>query len=634
MYLRASQATSGLGFSLTTREMFLGAYTTAETSGGGCSGGGGGVGDSPGGRTNAMAGQSEGGEQLQRKPTQQHTQEQQTQKFTPIYGRAVCVKSIIPGGAALKDGTLRLGDRLMKVDREDVSTKSQAQIVSLLRVKPVGSEVELIVRRPCQPTTEDIAMVSVDPQRGFTVNADSSPLYEGYRSIGGANVLGCHCPSPNCAIRFPDYTRQVQQLGSCRLGSLDDSHLSDYPERFEKVIYLKLDIPLLQTAPLLSTQESSTTTATGTVTVSSPGLSGGGIPAGNTNTSGTVRSRLATMRLGVSVREGGVTGAFENSNWMLQGKQHVVGSAIVSEAGRIHQPPSAPRQQQSLIDPSGNSLSWGSSSVGLMSSTASGVFVKGIIEGGAAHADGRLRVGDELLEVNGISLLNTGNPLAVLRAVLKQATQAASSVAKVGAASAGTTRASSGDRTAPTLSLSRQEREEDETTFAASTPIPVIRLLVARRIRHRRSASGHTIGSNLGTEPLHSELPFDPRGEVDRLAEQYGGQLSTDSPNAPSCAVRIFANVHPLAAVATTSPCEAELPGPHRRPQVQGRESPRLGEEGRKQTAGPGVINKRPAPLLPKRPNTTTISNESAGLLPLTEAQKPAPSMQPPDERP
>ena len=42
-------------------------------------------------------------------------QQQPTVHLTPIYGRAVCVKSIIPGGVALKDGSLRVGDRLMKV---------------------------------------------------------------------------------------------------------------------------------------------------------------------------------------------------------------------------------------------------------------------------------------------------------------------------------------------------------------------------------------------------------------------------------------------------------------------------------------------------------------------------------------
>ncbi|VDN36076.1 unnamed protein product, partial [Dibothriocephalus latus] len=162
----------------------------------------------------------------------------------------------------------------------------------MLRVKPVGSEVELVIRRPRRPTTEAITMVPVDPQGAYTINADTSPLYEGYRSMGGVSGLGCHCPSPNCTVRLPDYTRQVQQVGSCRLGSLDDSHLTDYPERFEKVIYLKLDIPLLQTTSLLSAQETATSTAAGTVTVSSPGQKAAGTISSN---SSTVRNRLATM---------------------------------------------------------------------------------------------------------------------------------------------------------------------------------------------------------------------------------------------------------------------------------------------------------------------------------------------------
>lgn len=43
------------------------------------------------------------------------------------------------------------------------------------------------------------------------------------------------------------------------------------------------------------------------------------------------------------------------------------------------------------------------------SSTDLGIFVKSVLHGGAASRDGRLKTNDQLLNVNGISLLNQSN---------------------------------------------------------------------------------------------------------------------------------------------------------------------------------------------------------------------------------
>ncbi|CAI2732846.1 unnamed protein product [Schistosoma spindalis] len=71
---------------------------------------------------------------------------------------AVYVKNILPDGSAIKDGQLRVGDRLIQIDNLNVIDKSQAQIVAILRIKPVGSIVNLLVRRQvhlCQLNTID-----------------------------------------------------------------------------------------------------------------------------------------------------------------------------------------------------------------------------------------------------------------------------------------------------------------------------------------------------------------------------------------------------------------------------------------------------------------------------------------------
>ncbi|KAM3187736.1 hypothetical protein ACTXT7_001723 [Hymenolepis weldensis] len=57
----------------------------------------------------------------------------------------VFIKNILPGGAALLDGNLKPGDRLLMVDDKDVSELGQTATVALLREKPIGSIVTLVV---------------------------------------------------------------------------------------------------------------------------------------------------------------------------------------------------------------------------------------------------------------------------------------------------------------------------------------------------------------------------------------------------------------------------------------------------------------------------------------------------------
>ncbi|KAF8563874.1 hypothetical protein P879_02445 [Paragonimus westermani] len=88
---------------------------------------------------------------------------------------AVCVKNILPGGAALKDGKLRLGDRLLQIDDQDVVGKTQSQIVAMLRVKPVGSVVKLLVSRQISQTTE---LPGTTLRRRLPFQSGQCPTYE------------------------------------------------------------------------------------------------------------------------------------------------------------------------------------------------------------------------------------------------------------------------------------------------------------------------------------------------------------------------------------------------------------------------------------------------------------------------
>ncbi|CAG7830263.1 unnamed protein product [Allacma fusca] len=60
----------------------------------------------------------------------------------PIY-----IKNILPTGAAIDDGRLRPGDRLLEVNGIEITGKSQSEAVSILRNVPQGGIVKLIVSR-------------------------------------------------------------------------------------------------------------------------------------------------------------------------------------------------------------------------------------------------------------------------------------------------------------------------------------------------------------------------------------------------------------------------------------------------------------------------------------------------------
>ncbi|XP_059093575.1 partitioning defective 3 homolog isoform X1 [Tigriopus californicus] len=61
---------------------------------------------------------------------------------TPIY-----IKNIMPKGAAIEEGTLKPGDRLLEVNGTQVDGMSQSDVVALLRSAPMNAELQIIVSR-------------------------------------------------------------------------------------------------------------------------------------------------------------------------------------------------------------------------------------------------------------------------------------------------------------------------------------------------------------------------------------------------------------------------------------------------------------------------------------------------------
>ncbi|XP_029109212.1 partitioning defective 3 homolog isoform X8 [Scleropages formosus] len=77
-----------------------------------------------------------------------------TSRDVPLAGSApIFVKNILPRGAAIQDGRLKAGDRLLEVNSVDLSGRTQEQVVGLLRATPMGGTVDLVVLRQEQEDT-------------------------------------------------------------------------------------------------------------------------------------------------------------------------------------------------------------------------------------------------------------------------------------------------------------------------------------------------------------------------------------------------------------------------------------------------------------------------------------------------
>ncbi|XP_054672574.1 partitioning defective 3 homolog isoform X14 [Grus americana] len=71
-----------------------------------------------------------------------------TSRDVPIGGSApIYVKNILPRGAAIQDGRLKAGDRLIEVNGVDLTGKTQEEVVSLLRSTKMGGTVGLLIFR-------------------------------------------------------------------------------------------------------------------------------------------------------------------------------------------------------------------------------------------------------------------------------------------------------------------------------------------------------------------------------------------------------------------------------------------------------------------------------------------------------
>ncbi|KAE8280088.1 Partitioning defective 3-like protein [Larimichthys crocea] len=119
-----------------------------------------------------------------------------TSRDVPIGGSApIYVKNILPRGAAIQDGRLKAGDRLLEVSGVDLNGKSQEEVVALLRATPMGGTVNLsvirqedsLLPREVQPEDDDMVLTPDGSQEFMTFEI---PLNDSGSAGLGVSVKG------------------------------------------------------------------------------------------------------------------------------------------------------------------------------------------------------------------------------------------------------------------------------------------------------------------------------------------------------------------------------------------------------------------------------------------------------------
>ncbi|XP_055915372.1 partitioning defective 3 homolog isoform X2 [Eupeodes corollae] len=235
----------------------------------------------------------------------------------PIY-----IKNVLPRGAAIEDGRLKPGDRLLEVDGLPMTGKTQTDVVSILRSTQPGASVRIIVSRQQE-------LVEVDERE---INFSEE------------NELATGTPPKPPAPVLPS-GHDVKKSSSSR--SLFEQH------------------QLQQQANLNESQHF---------------IDGGSESAASSE----------SLQAGIAWRS--------------------------REVLTFHIPVHDTEKAGLGVSVKGKTTSSNSSSGsnGSMKHDGDlGIFVKNVIHGGAASRDGRLRMNDQLLSVNGVSLLGQSNAEAM-----------------------------------------------------------------------------------------------------------------------------------------------------------------------------------------------------------------------------
>ncbi|XP_061383163.1 partitioning defective 3 homolog isoform X3 [Danaus plexippus] len=242
------------------------------------------------------------------------TRDNPTGGHCPIY-----IKNILPKGAAVSDGRLRAGDRLVSVCGVPAAGRTQQQLVTLLRNTPTDAAVEIVVERALTQRTQ-----RVEPQQ--------SPTKYTEKPIGATPIQKPIEANKSDGGRVSSIVNAINNNNGSTRGRIPKSSSKD---------------DLLKEHPV-------DTALQDVLNSSSNSLLG-------------LRNRLI-LRLDVPVHDSEKAGLG------------------ISVKGKV------------TVGPDPHDL---------------GIFIKSVLNGGAASRDGRLHTNDQLLSVNGVSLVGQSNAEAM-----------------------------------------------------------------------------------------------------------------------------------------------------------------------------------------------------------------------------
>ncbi|CAL1275581.1 unnamed protein product [Larinioides sclopetarius] len=135
---------------------------------------------------------------------------------SPIY-----IKNVLPKGAAIEDGRLQPGDRLLEVNGTPMTGKSQTEAVSILRNIPLGKSVQLVVSRQEVEETEaaetenEVVTNKIEDETGIfpwkyrEILTFQIPLTDSHSAGLGVSVKGKSTTTANGSVDLGIFIKSV-----------------------------------------------------------------------------------------------------------------------------------------------------------------------------------------------------------------------------------------------------------------------------------------------------------------------------------------------------------------------------------------------------------------------------------------
>ncbi|XP_052865338.1 uncharacterized protein LOC128271719 [Anopheles cruzii] len=326
----------------------------------------------------------------------------------PIY-----IKNILPKGAAVEDGRLKSGDRLLEVEGVPMTGKSQTEVVSILRGIPHGATLTFVVSRQ-----QELAVDCKEREIGFSIETEpkNSP------------------PKPPAPV-MPKSSLKQHSTSVARVGEVNGAGRgsnNSVSNSFDATAERSTRGSNYRSLPKLGAGASaaSSTASHKTPTVQKRPLASI-LKSASTNQVAELLQQQQESLLGDIGENGNGSGkgnmtVCANTNGYF-GNGSLVGAAWKNrEILTLHIPVHDTEKAGLGVSVKGKTGSSGSGSVGNSSNSNSsttngnnrtdgdlGIFVKSVLHGGAASRDGRLKMNDQLMSVNGVSLLGQSNAEAM-----------------------------------------------------------------------------------------------------------------------------------------------------------------------------------------------------------------------------